>query len=191
MHQEYEIERKNLLTKTEYEALLDFLNHSHIEPIIQVNHYFETKNFDLKKRGAALRIREKNNQYTLTLKQPHKDGLLETHDSLTHAECKQWLKQQPVIKTNIANQLEQLSIPIEGLFYGGMLQTNRIEVSYLGGLLALDHSIYNNKEDYELEVEAPTVKLAESIMHDLLTKLSITRKDTPNKIVRFYQTLPS
>ncbi|WP_347835513.1 CYTH domain-containing protein [Gracilibacillus sp. JCM 18860] len=52
MSQEIEIEFKNLLTSQEYRKL-DPLFHS-VTPIVQINHYFETPDFALKRHGAAL-----------------------------------------------------------------------------------------------------------------------------------------
>ncbi|MCY7706811.1 CYTH domain-containing protein, partial [Bacillus safensis] len=38
--------------------------------------------FDIKSQLAALRMREKNGQWVLTLKEPHEIGLLETHQTI-------------------------------------------------------------------------------------------------------------
>ncbi|WP_212685903.1 CYTH domain-containing protein, partial [Salmonella enterica] len=82
MAQEIEIEFKNLLTEEEYLKLLSNLPFPKYSQT-QTNYYFETEDFSLKAHGSALRIREKNGNYTLTLKETHELGLLETHDALT------------------------------------------------------------------------------------------------------------
>src|SRR5690625_4119666 len=90
MAQEIEIEYKMLLTKTEFERLLS----SNPFPKAgekQINYYFDTKHFSLQKKSCALRIREKNNIYQLTLKEPHTTGLLETHDTLSKKDALSWL----------------------------------------------------------------------------------------------------
>src|SRR5699024_2293642 len=91
MSQEIEIEYKNLLTKQEFDYLLGHFPFPQNSQK-QTNFYFETENFSLKENGAALRIREKDGHYRLTLKEPHPDGLLETHDPLTEAEAMNWLQ---------------------------------------------------------------------------------------------------
>lgn len=188
MKQEVEIEFKNLLTKSEY----DRLNHSYPFPtqaVEQINHYFETPDFQLKKNGSALRIREKKDGFVLTLKEPHDEGLLETHDPLTKQEMESWLKNQPLAKENVYHQLETLGISFEDLKYYGSLKTFRKEVELDEILLVLDHSMYNNHEDYELELEASDKVSGERVFLEILEKHSIPVRKTPNKIERFFNSV--
>ncbi len=59
MTQEIEIEFKNLLTKSEFLKLSEALCMKEHDFKQQVNHYFDTKDFSLKQKKSALRIREK------------------------------------------------------------------------------------------------------------------------------------
>ncbi|UFU00579.1 CYTH domain-containing protein [Radiobacillus kanasensis] len=189
MAQEIEIEFKNLLTKEEYEALLTYLPLHHSKSIRQINHYFETPDFLLRSKGSALRIREKESGNVLTLKQPHPNGLLETHDELTEEEANRWLNNQPFKTEFVGNQLRQLDVPIEKLRYGGALRTDRLELSYHETIVVLDHSSYNEKEDYELELEATNWEIGNRVFQDILETCSITRRAPISKIQRFYDTL--
>src|SRR5699024_2845050 len=126
MSQEMEFESKNLLTKKEYQRLNDHLNHTKIKPKTQTNYYFETDNFALKEKGAALRIRVKEGQYYLTLKQPKLDGLLETHESITNETLNLWLANQLTPTPKIDQQLASLDIDRDRIKYGGKLTTERI-----------------------------------------------------------------
>ncbi|WP_077623045.1 CYTH domain-containing protein [Sediminibacillus massiliensis] len=189
MAQEIEIEFKNLLTEQEYLRLKNALDLQEVPAYVHTNHYFETKNFDLKKHGAALRIREKNNQWQLTLKEPHEEGLLETHDTLTEEEAKSWVNGDIIPKPLVAKQLNQLGIDFAELEYGGTLQTKRIEAEYKRTIVVLDHSMYNGQVDYELEIEAQDKETGEKVFHQLLEEHQITKKDTPNKIKRFYSSI--
>lgn len=189
MTQELEIEFKNILTKEEYMALRKKYNLLHQSPVSQINHYFETNTLSLKKKGCALRIREKNQQYKLTLKQPYQDGLLETHDSLTEEEMTNWLKGKIIRKPNVAAQLEELDISLLDLTYWGKLTTNRIEHQLTNGLLVLDHSIYQNQEDYELELEVQSYHSGQQVFYSILSENHIPKRETPNKIQRFFATL--
>src|SRR5690625_2716737 len=104
MAEEIEIEFKTLINEEDFERLrtkLPFFE----KPIIQTNYYFDTIDYSLKRQPCALRIREKENNYTLTLKQPHQDGILETHDKLTKKEFTQWIHGQPVCKPYTGKQL--------------------------------------------------------------------------------------
>lgn len=189
MAQEVEMESKNLLTKQEYENLIEYLHLSIDEAKKQVNYYFETLGFLLKQNGCALRIRVKNNVWVLTLKQPYKDGLLETHDQLTEAEAIQSISNQLIVKANVAKQLSELKIDNHSIQFKGTLETHRLELPYKNGLVVLDKSKYNNCVDYELEIESSSMRSSEKLMKELIENNGITIKNTPNKIERFFNSL--
>lgn len=188
MTQEIEIEYKNLLTKAEFDRLLKQYPFPE-KATVQMNYYLETDRFLLKENGCALRIREKNNRYVLTLKEPHKNGLLETHDTLTEEEMRRILHGGTMVKKDVANRLYTLDIPLSSLHYYGELTTERRETTFDHALLVLDHSIYNDTNDYELEVEAPTETIGSRIFEQLLHRQGIPKRDTPNKIERFFTSL--
>ena len=186
MTQEIEIEYKNLLEKAEYEKLLDALSFPE-QGKDQINYYFETADFRLKGKGAALRIREKNRTFQLTLKEPHPEGLLETHDTLTADEANAWLHNKPLPKEHTADQLNKLGVRIEDLTLYGKLTTNRRELAIRNVLLVLDFSTYNGQSDYELELEAQDRSTGERVFHELLKEFDIPVRKTPNKIERFFK----
>ena len=188
MAQEIEIEFKNLLTKTEYMQLLEALDFPQIG-IVQENYYFETTAFDLKGQRAALRIRKKNNKYVLTLKEPHPEGLLETHDILTEQEADSWLKGNPIAKEHTTKQLKKLQINLQDLQLFGSLRTERRELIFKHVLLVLDYSEYSNQSDYELELEAKSHSEGIIVFEELLNKYNIPKRKTPNKIERFFHSI--
>lgn len=189
MPQEIEIEFKNLLTKAEFNKLYIAFNMESVPEIQQVNHYFETKDFQLKQHGAALRIREKNGQYQSTLKQPQGEGLLETHDYLTEQEANSWLQGSITLGPEISKQLQELGISAAALTYGGSLETIRREKSYNDTIIVLDKSKYSDVTDYELELEAQSYAHGERVFSTILTENDIAKRKTPNKIQRFYDSL--
>jgi len=186
--QEIEIEYKNLLTKDEFYHLLECLPFPKVSQV-QNNYYFETEDFALRGKLSALRIREKNGSYQLTLKEPHPDGLLETHDFLTEKEAFSWLHGNIIEKDRVIQQLKNLHIPYEKLLYFGKLTTERREVNYKDVLIVLDISTYNGQVDYEFELEAPSKVVGIEIFNNLLQENNITIKKTPNKIERFFSSL--
>src|SRR5690625_1132188 len=150
MAQKIEIEFKNLLTKKEFNLLLHRFPFP-AQSQKQINYYFETNDFSLSKNMCALRIRENNKTYKLTLKQPHPDGLLETTDILTRHEALSWIRGHIIPKQHTYKQLHQMNVSPSNLIYIGQLITERREVKYDDVLLVLDHSSYNSHEDFELE----------------------------------------
>src|SRR5699024_5559459 len=97
MGQEIEIEFKTLIDEHTFYKLLETLPFP-IKPVVQTNHYVDTKHKTLKKHKSALRIREKDESYTLTLKQPQTRSELETHDLLTYQEYVSCIKGHPIAK---------------------------------------------------------------------------------------------
>ncbi|MFB1050095.1 CYTH domain-containing protein [Paraliobacillus sp. JSM ZJ581] len=189
MTQEIEMESKNLLTKQEYHILINYFNLATDLAEKQVNYYFETPDFLLKQYGSALRIREKNSQWVLTLKQPHHDGLLETHDHLTQLEAIQSITNRIIVKPNVNKQLVGQNIDSNSLQYMGSLTTHRLEVPYKNGQVMIDFSKFNGHTDYELEIESTSMLTSKKLMKELTKSLGISMKHTPNKIERFYTAL--
>ncbi|MGS2777845.1 CYTH domain-containing protein [Robertmurraya sp. GLU-23] len=186
MSQHIEIEFKNMLTKEEYLHLITEFSINETMIDTQINHYFDTEKFQLKELGSALRIREKEGRFELTLKQPLVVGLLETNQELSKDEAFTMLKGAALPSGIVREQLEKNNFPINKLQYFGSLTTKRCELQYKGGLLVLDHSLYLLKEDYEIEYEVEDPIEGELTFKQLLQTFKIPIRVTENKIKRFY-----
>ena len=151
MSQNIEIEFKNLLTEEEFLRLITFFNIDASLFKIQINHYFDTPSFSLKENGSALRIREKGNEFEMTLKQPAVQGLLETNQLLSGDQAKKILKSGKILEGQVKDAISKMIQDVDSLLYFGSLTTERAEFDYKEGLLVLDHSYYLNTEDFELE----------------------------------------
>ncbi|MDC3413670.1 CYTH domain-containing protein [Aquibacillus sp. 3ASR75-11] len=191
MSQEIEIEYKQLLTKEEYERIHERFSFTTVPSQLQTNYYFETRDFQLKRVGAALRIREKNSTWKLTLKEQHHKGLLETHDTLTEKEAMSWISGKILPKQNVTKQLKKLEVSNDQLVYWGSLVTKRKELAVGQVLLVLDVSKYNGRKDFELEIEAKTKAAGETFFNELIAMEHISPTPTMNKIQRFFNTLPN
>lgn len=186
LSQNIEIEFKNLLTETEFTLLKDYLNMDESHFSKQENHYFDTEQFALKELGCALRVREKNGQFELTLKEPHPEGILETNQSISSKEVQAMLENQLFIDGPVKDKIKQFHIPLGEITYFGSLTTKRAEKEYEGGLIVLDYSTYLNHFDYEVEYEVTDFHLGKEVFERLLTQLNIPIRKTENKIRRFY-----
>ncbi len=185
MEKEIEIEFKNLLTHTEFKRLQEAFHIQETDFMYLTNHYFETPLFALKATHSALRIRQKNNDYTITLKQPHTDGLLESNVCINEEEAKNLLAGIRPFPDEIIHALEELNIDGKSLRHFGSLMTKRVEQKYEDGLLVLDESSYFDVTDFELEFEATSVERGEQQFNELLKKYSITKRPSSPKIRRF------
>lgn len=187
MSQEIEIEFKNLLTKDEFIKIKETFQLKDEQFFLQENHYFDTSEFSLKELGAALRIRKKQDQFILTLKEPAEVGLLETHQMISEETAQNMLKTGEFDGGQVTERLISLGIDKKDMTYFGTLATLRAEKNYQNGLLVIDHSRYLNKEDFELEFEVTDEQEGKRVFHDLLKELNIPIRETKNKIRRFYE----
>jgi uncharacterized protein YjbK len=187
LSQNIEIEFKNLLTKSEYNMLLREFQINEEKIIVQENHYFDTKDFALKKKETALRIRQKKNQFEMTLKQPAPVGILETNQILTEEDALNAIQSGILPSGRIEDLLTAIKIPISQLIYFGLLKTYRAELNYMNGMLVLDHSLYLNQEDFELEFEVMNYQQGQKDFKEFLEQYEIPERRTDNKIRRFYK----
>lgn len=185
MNQEIEIEYKTLLTKQTFDKLKETLPFPH-NATKQVNYYFETEDFQLKKNQSAIRIREKKNTMVLTLKQPHPDGILETHETLTKEEFTAFLQNNIRYKDHVGKQLSDLGIDMTDLKYYGVLTTYRRSFVENDLAYVLDESHYGNVVDYELELEAPSVCTGKKAFQKLLNDHVLPQQAPITKIERFF-----
>ncbi|WP_408869108.1 CYTH domain-containing protein [Brochothrix campestris] len=188
--QEREIEFKNLLTKTEYTALLAHFKTAAATTITQTNSYFDTPDYQLKEQHCGLRIRTfATKQNELTLKSPLPVGLLETTAFLSDEQTNDILAGSPLPQGEVYDALIARGIDPQAIVCFGSLTTERIECSYQSGLLVLDHSRYLGQEDYEIEFEVPDEQIGQLEFNALLEAFSIKQQPTSNKVARFYQAL--
>ena len=188
MSEQIEIEFKNLLTMEEFYHLMQLFNIEHDDFVVQRNHYFDTATFDLKKLTSALRIREKQSTYEMTLKQPlkNKEGLLETNWELDCETANKIIKEGGIPDSNVAEKIKNLRINPQTIRYFGTLTTKRVEVPYKSGLLVLDNSTYFQIEDFEVEFEVHDYKQGKKEFDQLLVEADIPIRPTENKVQRFY-----
>ena len=187
MSRNIEIEFKNVVTFAEFQLFLRTFNIQNEQFSKQINHYFDTDDFSLKEMSSALRIRELNDNFELTLKKPEKIGLLEINQLLTQAEAKALLAGGAFPEGAVNNELRQMNLRPDDLALFGSLTTKRAEIEYRKGLLVFDHSFYLGKEDYEIEYEVDDWVSGNKIFTDLMTELNIEVKTAESKIRRLFR----
>ncbi|MBS4207953.1 CYTH domain-containing protein [Bacillus sp. FJAT-50079] len=187
MTRQIEIEFKNSVSKDDFQRCLHYFHIKDTDFFTQINHYFDTENFSLKQQAVALRIREVEDRYELTLKKPRTIGLLEINQSLQIEEMNAMKKRLHFPLGEIKDELEQMRIDINQLRHFGSLTTKRAEISYEDGLLVFDHSYYLGHEDFEIEYEVIDADEGQKDFNDLLVKLNIPIQKAENKVKRFYQ----
>ena len=190
MSQQLEIEFKNMLTKEEYEQLLQHFGIVYETIALQENHYFDTPDYALKKRLSGLRIRIAGNKIECTIKERSGDNAhLETTDNLTIDQAQSMLSGGPFVARDVLKRLQAFHISPSDLAVFGSLSTKRVELEFKGGLLVLDHSFYLNQDDYEVEYETTNEHEGQQIFLKFLAEHGIATRPADKKIARFSKAL--
>ena len=187
LEQNLEIEFKNLLTKSEYDTLLQTVfSDGNQKKIVQTNYYFDTKDHQLKNQHSALRIRRTHSFNELTLKVPSQGHLLETNLSLRDNVCSEILKAKQLKLSTIHADIEIDNISNDSVFYlFNQFETVRFEQTRGDHLLVLDQTTFQNGVvDYELEVEAAEAESGRLFMNTLLDNYGISLRRSLPKIAR-------
>ena len=132
MSNNIEIEGKILVTETEFESLLKYFKRTDEDKIVQINHYIDSQDQQLRKLGFALRIREKINRYVLTLKTPLSEGLLEKDQDISKEVYKSFKYENKFPDGSIKNFLLMLGLNVDSLSIVTSLKTERYDIDYNG-----------------------------------------------------------
>ena len=190
LEQNLEIEFKNLLTKSEYDTLLQTVfSDGNQKKIVQTNYYFDTKDHQLKNQHSALRIRRTHSFNELTLKVPSQGHLLETNLSLRDNVCSEILKAKQLKLSTIHADIEIDNISNDSVFYlFNQFETVRFEQTRGDHLLVLDQTTFQNGiVDYELEVESQSPETGLIFFNSFLEKHAIKKQKALPKIARAQQ----
>lgn len=188
MSEQTEIEFKTLLTKNDYNRILEYYQLTSENFHTQKNCYFDTPDYKLAANNCGLRIRELATYGELTLKTPEKVGRLETTDQLSSEQTKKLISQQQILTTgNVVSKLYDFNVQAQDLVLFAELTTKRAEFPIEEGLLALDENWYEKEHDYELELEVENSEQGKQNFQELLAKFDISYEPAQNKIVRATQ----
>ena len=184
-----EIEIKSKLTKQDYDKLVQTFSNQ--KSYSQINYYFDTKDKEISERNCGLRIREKNGRFELTLKIPNSEGKLEINQQISDKIAKSMLSNNMFIDGEVKHCLESfLGIKTSNISNLGLLETERIDLTYKTGLISIDKSTYNNITEYEIEIEDESEEKAEKHLKEFLSGFEIEYKKSPDtKLKRFLDSL--
>lgn len=188
MSREIEIEFKNMVGKEDFAKLLSHFKISEMSLVLQHNHYFETEHLDIKRLGAALRLRQKEDTHELTLKRRARVGVLEINQRLDAYTAAQLLDDRVLPPGEVKDELLALNAPLPLIDMIGTLSTRRAQTDYRHGKLMFDKSSYLGKVDYEIEyeVEENHVGEGEKDFFELMKTLNIPLQHADSKIKRFF-----
>lgn len=187
-----EKEFKNLLTKEQYDALVNDYREVFTKDFTQTNSYYDYEGL-LQEHKMALRIRIVEGKETgeITLKIPQSSlEVLEYTEVLPVDILNAYNHdKQFALPTSLQETLENKGITLQTVNQTALLTTHRLE----GALsenewLVLDESHYNGKVDYETEMEVRSLELGEPVFLGILEKYKIERRQAESKIKRALST---
>ena len=176
------VEFKSLLTKEEYEKLVEKFKGNKTD--FQTNHYFDTPRFSLKALDTSLRIRERES-LELTLKRKKGYSVNEISLPINQDDFKE-IKETGSIKfPEISAELAPL-IGEQRIVNFLSLSTLRMYLPYGNGILFIDKSEYLGVTDYEIEYAATSYHQGKKEFIELINTLEIQYKKADKKIKRAY-----
>lgn len=182
-----EIEAKILVSETEFHKVCQFLGISEKDAVKQCNYYIDTPSSQLRRYGFGLRIRERNDTYTLTLKSPLAEGTLEKNQRIEKAAYQKLIKENLFPEGPVKHFLLTLGFPVNELHIITKLVTYRIDTTYLDRNLALDRNEYGEVIDFEIESEQSAISLALETLKNLCEKAEIEYR--PNNVSKHARAL--
>lgn len=171
-----EIEAKILVNEKEFNLLKTLLKIEEKHKVIQTNYYIDDPKGSLRKYGFALRIRELNQTFTLTLKSPMAEGTLEKNQSLSEEAYLNYKTKKIFPLGLIKDFLEMFGFDTTKLQIITHLTTERYETKFEGRHVCLDKNSYHGIIDFEVESEESSLKHAAETLQLLCEKASIEYK---------------
>ncbi len=179
MYEELEIEFKSLLSKEEFDTLIEKFSLQD-KFFKQYNYYFDTDDEYILKNDSAFRIRLKNGNYKLTYKSKKtKNSVIEKSIDLDFDRAMFYLE------NGYSDELIDADLP--ELFHCNTLMTERVSFMIDGGEIFIDKNFYSNIVDYEVEFECNDEKKGIVIFEKFLKDNSITFRESAPKMVRAFR----
>ena len=156
------------------------------EKIENENYYFDTPDLKLTNSHKVLRIRKINDEkYELTLKIQEENGCVEINHYLTIKEKEEMMKSGVISYQQIADKLKEYNIDLSTIKFITNLKTERLEFRLEDGLLVIDKNYFQNRIDYNIEVESDSEIHAKTILLSIISPFGVEyKKDYINKARR-------
>jgi len=172
------------------------------KPKEQINHYFDTEQFDLFASNVTLKIREYNHrEYARIFLKTTRGNELEQRAyksrneeviTISHESLQQYLSAQKVLPNDLLfTQLYSYDelVQHKTVYFWGDVKTHRHEIAVNEMKICLDCNTYCNQTDYEIEFEANQILGYQAEIFQFLTKNNIEYNPAQSKRTRFFQTI--
>ena len=170
---EHEFESRSMLHEEKYfEIASDFYRRdTYINTITQRNQYFDNDDLFLTKNEMVLRIRINNKGAILTLKVGEADGSSKEYSQkISYFQHRAIIEKSHFPKGQVKLMLMEKGVSLLSLKFICEMKTKRIQIDEKDYNYCVDQNEYKGIKDYNIEVEAKSMKEADKIMKDLANK---------------------
>ena len=174
-----EYEARVMITENQYSLVKDFFLKANLEchQLVNINYYYDDEKLTITNNSHVLRLRTiDDNKYELTLKIKGENGDVEINKPLTSFEIRDLQNQVNVSDADIIKQLKAINVDLENLKLIAKLKTERTEVKLINSLLVIDKNYYNDKIDFNLEVESVSKSEAVELLKEICKQFDIEYK---------------
>ncbi len=179
---EKENEAKSLLSETDYKKIEAYLKkHYSIKKVVIEDIYFDDVKRSLKNKNAVLRLRKEDEDIYLNYKEKLKDG--SSNEQKLKLNNKNY---NDFLKGDKKEYLKKfgLNIDIDKIASYKIIRKKTLLEEFI---IDLDNTKFPIKEDFEIEVEASSIKNAQKFLEDILLELKIKPKKSHPKIARYFE----
>ena len=174
-----EYEARVMITENQYSLVKDFYLKSGKEchQMVNINYYYDDDKLSISNNHHVLRLRSVDDvKHELTLKIKGENGDVEINKPLTSNEMESLLEQINISDVEIMKRLKDIEVDPANLKLVAKLKTERIEIQENDYLLVIDKNYYNNKIDFNLEVESTSKIDAIEYLKSLISQFGIEYK---------------
>ena len=174
-----EYEARVMITENQYSSVLDYYLNSgkQTHKLVNLNYYYDDDKLTISNNHHVLRLREiDDTNHELTLKIKGENGDMEISRSLTSKELNELLNQANISDIEIIDHLKEMGVDLANLKLVAKLKTERVEIQEEDYLLVIDKNYYNDKIDYNLEVESTSKNLAIERLKQVISQFGIEYK---------------
>lgn len=172
-----EYEERVMITENQYSQIVKEYSKYECKEVVNVNYYFDYENLQLTNSGMVLRARNINDQiFELTLKIKQENGDMEVNHPLTSTEFIDIIENEEIPDSEVLVLLKSKNIDLDRIKLITSLKTERIEIQFPEYLFVIDKNYYNDKVDFNLEVESTSKKSAKDYLNQIISKFNIENK---------------
>lgn len=172
-----EYEERVMINENQYSQIVKSYANFERKEIVNTNYYFDYEDLQLTNSGLVLRVRNINDQiYELTLKIKQENADVEINHPLTSNEFNDIISNVNIPDSEVLVKINSLNIDVDRLKLITTLKTERIEIQFPEYLFVVDKNYYNDKVDFNLEVESTSKKRAKTYLNQIISQFGIENK---------------